>query len=220
MQSAANREIPENEAAAQSRPRMMSAQRFAQKHRRKKEKARTESRKDIALVLRAPITLGHAAPGENPQPYVPVIYSAASTLSDRPAIFSYLQRLPHQYQEPFQFQSIPGFLGGPVIPNPTRNAIAIASGIEINHHNNPHKEKPVRSRLNRFFKKRAGHLSGSNGLISGHTHDNISHKKSFHLKFFHLPFLSIDFDSKIYKDESLVADIGRRTGRQSFIFSQ
>lgn len=75
--------------------------------------------------------------------------------------------------------------------------------------------KPYSRPTERFmglFRKRTSHPRSNDGIIKGHVHDHISFKKTFHMTLFKIPFLSIDVAKKVYKDESLVADLGKRTG--------
>lgn len=93
----------------------------------------------------------------------------------------------------------------------TLGAMVMSSDVYLDRYKFPPLVQPVPEGENNYFRKRTSQ-SNSNGIIAGHTQDNVSHRKAFNLKLFHLPLISIDLDSKVYKDESLVADIGKRNG--------
>ena len=73
------------------------------------------------------------------------------------------------------------------------------------------KVKPT-EKIKSYFRKRSSASAHGNGVIKGHAHDHVSFKKRFHMTLFKIPFLSIHVDKKVYKDESLIADLGKRTG--------
>ncbi|XP_022686909.1 uncharacterized protein LOC111259275 [Varroa jacobsoni] len=221
-----NQETFHSKDAKQAQPQVKSpweplAQRDRSQYRLKKKKQRKEPPKDRTLVLTAPNSFSSLKPEDTSPSYVQVddpVDVGASTL-----IYGYmLPQLPYarqyqyhhedQRQQPLPEYSIVEPVNAEALADPaTLGAMVMSSDVYLDRYKFPPLVQPVPEGENNYFRKRTSQ-SNSNGIIAGHTQDNVSHRKAFNLKLFHLPLISIDLDSKVYKDESLVADIGKRNG--------